>query len=65
MTETLIYLAAAVAVVLVLAWLTPEHTPIAVSITAVGALLVVLAVARHGPQAITDVLDAIAKTIGR
>lgn len=37
----------------------------ALSIAAVGALFVALAVARHGPQAITDVLGAIAKIIGR
>lgn len=63
MLETLIYLTAAVATIAILVKLTPPGTSVIQLVAAAVALVAVLATARHGPRALIDVFDALARLL--
>ena len=63
MLETLVYLAAAIATIAILVKLAPPGTSVIRLVTAAIALVAVLATARHGPTALVDVLDALARLL--
>lgn len=65
MLETLVYLAAAVIATVILVKITPPGTSAIALIGAAIAFTAVLAAARHGPNAVVTVLDALARLIGR
>ena len=61
--ETLLYPAAAVATIAILMKLALPATSVIGLVAAAIALVAVLATARHGPQALVDVLDALARLL--
>lgn len=63
MLETLLYLAAAVATITILVKLAPLGASVIGLVAAAIALVAVLATARHGPKALVDVLDALARLL--
>ena len=60
MSENRLYLAAAVIAIIVLATAAPTATLLAAALALV-AVLAVLATPSHGPQALTSVIDALAR----
>lgn len=65
MLETLLYLAATLGSIAVLIKVTPPgESPVALIFAAI-ALFAVVAVARHGPDQLVAVIDALGRLIGR